>query len=78
LFKKINITIKFVADLKPELFAEAIDENTRGIFVESISNPSLILAPIAELAQVRYTLISKDSSHTGRIGGARAQYSAGR
>ncbi|KAJ7692893.1 O-acetylhomoserine ami [Mycena rosella] len=54
LFKKFNITIKFVADLKPELFAQAIDENTRGIFVESISNPSLILAPIAELAQVAH------------------------
>ncbi|KAJ7118015.1 O-acetylhomoserine ami [Mycena crocata] len=54
LFKKLNITIKFVADLKPELFAQAIDENTRAIFVESISNPSLILAPIAELADVAH------------------------
>ncbi|KAJ7841877.1 O-acetylhomoserine ami [Mycena olivaceomarginata] len=54
LFKKFNIKIKYVADLKPELFAEAIDENTRGIFVETISNPSLILAPIAELAQLAH------------------------
>ncbi|KAJ7482015.1 O-acetylhomoserine ami [Mycena latifolia] len=54
LFKKFNITIKFVADLKPELFAEAIDENTRGIFVEVISNPNLILAPISELSEIAH------------------------
>ncbi|KAF7342264.1 O-acetylhomoserine ami [Mycena venus] len=54
LFKKFNIKIKYVADLKPELFAQAIDENTRGIFVEVISNPSLILAPIAELAELAH------------------------
>ncbi|KAJ7907108.1 O-acetylhomoserine ami [Mycena leptocephala] len=55
LFKKFNIKIKYVADLKPELFAEAIDENTRAIFVETISNPSLILAPIAELAEIAHS-----------------------
>ncbi|KAJ7124112.1 O-acetylhomoserine ami [Mycena crocata] len=54
LFRKFNITIKFVIDVKPELFAEAIDENTRGIFVESISNPNLILGPISELAKVAH------------------------
>ncbi|KAF8202072.1 O-acetylhomoserine ami [Mycena galopus ATCC 62051] len=54
LFKKVNIKIKYVADLKPELFAQAIDENTRAIFVETISNPSLILAPIAELAALAH------------------------
>jgi O-acetylhomoserine/O-acetylserine sulfhydrylase len=59
LFKKFNIKIKYVADLKPELFAEAIDENTRAIFVETISNPSLILAPIAELAEVGSTSENK-------------------
>ncbi|KAJ7718366.1 O-acetylhomoserine ami [Mycena maculata] len=53
-FKKFNITIKFVVDLQPELFAQAIDANTRAIFVESISNPSLLIAPIAELAQVAH------------------------
>ncbi|KAJ6496209.1 O-acetylhomoserine ami [Mycena sanguinolenta] len=52
--KKFNIQVKYVADLKPELFAEAIDENTRAIFVESISNPSLILAPIAKLAAIAH------------------------
>ncbi|KAJ7274803.1 O-acetylhomoserine ami [Mycena rebaudengoi] len=54
LFKKFDITIKFVADVKPELFEEAIDSNTRGIFVESISNPNIIVAPIAELAEVAH------------------------
>ncbi|KAJ7230160.1 O-acetylhomoserine ami [Mycena pura] len=54
LFIRFNIKIKFVADIKPELFAQAIDENTRAIFVESISNPNLILAPISELAEVAH------------------------
>ncbi|KAJ7165417.1 O-acetylhomoserine ami [Mycena filopes] len=54
LFKKFNITIKFVRDVKPEFFGAAIDENTRGIFVESISNPTLIVAPIAELAEMAH------------------------
>ncbi|KAJ7026809.1 O-acetylhomoserine ami [Mycena alexandri] len=54
LFKKFNITIKFVADVNPELFAKAIDENTRAIFVESISNPNLILAPIAQLSEIAH------------------------
>ncbi|KAK6996797.1 O-acetylhomoserine ami [Favolaschia claudopus] len=54
LLKKVNIKVKYVADLKPELFAAAIDENTRAIFVETISNPSLILAPIAELAELAH------------------------
>ncbi|KAJ6469208.1 O-acetylhomoserine ami [Mycena vitilis] len=54
LFERMNIQVKFVANLKPELFAEAIDENTRAIFVESISNPSLVLAPIAELAHLAH------------------------
>ncbi|KAK7055616.1 O-acetylhomoserine ami [Favolaschia claudopus] len=54
LLKKVNIKVKYVADLKPELFAAAIDENTRAIFIETISNPSLILAPIAELAELAH------------------------
>ncbi|KAJ6562295.1 O-acetylhomoserine ami [Mycena capillaripes] len=54
LLKKLNIQVKYVTDLKPELFAEAIDENTRAIFVETIGNPSLILAPIAELAVIAH------------------------
>ncbi|KAJ7616084.1 O-acetylhomoserine ami [Roridomyces roridus] len=54
LFNKFNITIKFVADIKTELFEQAIDENTRGIFVESISNPTLILAPMSELAEIAH------------------------
>ncbi|KAJ7120244.1 O-acetylhomoserine ami [Mycena epipterygia] len=54
LFKKFNIKIKFVADLKPELFAQAIDDNTRAIFVESISNPNLILAPMGELSHIAH------------------------
>ena len=36
----------------PADFEAAIDENTKGIFVESIGNPKCNVAPIPELAEV--------------------------
>jgi O-acetylhomoserine/O-acetylserine sulfhydrylase len=41
LFKKYNITVKFVTDDKPESFAKVIDENTKALYVESIGNPKV-------------------------------------
>ncbi|KAJ7243923.1 O-acetylhomoserine ami [Mycena haematopus] len=49
-----GINVKFVSSTEPEDFAAAIDENTRGIFVESIGNPKYTLANIPELAQVAH------------------------
>lgn len=53
LLKKYGITVKFIKDDSPEAFAEAIDENTKAIYVESIGNPKYNIAPLPELAQVR-------------------------
>lgn len=54
LFKKYGITVKFVKDDSPEAFAEAIDENTKAIYVESIGNPKYNIAPLPELAKVAH------------------------
>ena len=37
---KLGITVKFVDSTRPEEFAAAIDENTRALFCETISNPA--------------------------------------
>lgn len=55
LFKKYGITVKFIKDDSPEAFAAAIDENTKAIYVESIGNPKYNVAPLPELAKVRYS-----------------------
>ncbi|KAJ7727438.1 Cys/Met metabolism PLP-dependent enzyme-domain-containing protein [Mycena maculata] len=39
---------------RPQDFAAAIDENTRGIFVESIANPKYTLINIPELAKIAH------------------------
>lgn len=50
--KKFNITMKFVQSEDPRDFAAAIDEKTKGIYVESIGNPKNTVAPLPELAKV--------------------------
>ncbi|KAB5590427.1 O-acetylhomoserine (thiol)-lyase [Ceratobasidium theobromae] len=54
LLKKYGITVKFIKDDSPEAFAEAIDENTKAIYVESIGNPKYNIAPLPELAQIAH------------------------
>ncbi|QRV95403.1 Cys/Met metabolism PLP-dependent enzyme [Ceratobasidium sp. AG-Ba] len=54
LFKKYGITVKFIKDDSPEAFAAAIDENTKAIYLESISNPKYNVAPIPEIAKVAH------------------------
>ena len=53
LFKKYGIGVKFVTSDDPETFAAAIDEKTKAIFVESISNPKYNVSPISEMAKLR-------------------------
>lgn len=53
-FKKFGIGVKFVNGDDPALFAAAIDENTKAIYVESIGNPKYNVAPIPELAKVAH------------------------
>ncbi len=50
--KKFDITMKFVTSEDPADFAAAIDEKTKGIYVESIGNPKNTVAPLPELAKV--------------------------
>ena len=50
--KKFDITVKFVQSEDPADFAAAIDEKTKGIYVESIGNPKNTVAPLPELAKV--------------------------
>ena len=52
-FKRFGIKVKFVTDEKPETFAAAIDEKTKAIYIESISNPKFYVPQISELAKVR-------------------------
>lgn len=52
-FKKFNISVKWVKTDDPEEFRGAIDEKTKGIYIESIGNPKYNVPNIAEIAKVR-------------------------
>jgi O-acetylhomoserine/O-acetylserine sulfhydrylase-like pyridoxal-dependent enzyme len=51
-FKRYGIDCKFVTGTKTADYAAVIDEKTKAIYVESISNSDTILADIAGLAKV--------------------------
>ncbi|MFZ3105169.1 MAG: O-acetylhomoserine aminocarboxypropyltransferase/cysteine synthase family protein [Smithella sp.] len=51
--KKFGIKVKFV-EPSPERFKEAIDENTKAIFAETIGNPKLNVLDIEEVAKVAH------------------------
>ncbi|KIY68322.1 O-acetylhomoserine ami [Cylindrobasidium torrendii FP15055 ss-10] len=53
-FKKFGIGVKFVTEDTPEAFAAAIDEKTKAIYIESITNPKYILSDIPALAKVAH------------------------
>ncbi|KAH6901526.1 Cys/Met metabolism PLP-dependent enzyme-domain-containing protein [Coprinopsis sp. MPI-PUGE-AT-0042] len=53
-FKKFGIGVKWVTETTPEAFAAAIDEKTKAIYVESISNPKYNIADIPALAKVAH------------------------
>ncbi|KAJ7460276.1 Cys/Met metabolism PLP-dependent enzyme-domain-containing protein [Mycena latifolia] len=53
-FPTFGINVKFVSSTDPQAFADAIDENTRGIFVESIANPKYTLIDIPALAKIAH------------------------
>ncbi|KAJ7822601.1 Cys/Met metabolism PLP-dependent enzyme-domain-containing protein [Mycena leptocephala] len=53
-FKRYGIDCKFVTGTKPADYAAVIDEKTKAIYVESISNSDTILADIAGLAKVAH------------------------
>ncbi|KAF5316847.1 hypothetical protein D9758_012105 [Tetrapyrgos nigripes] len=53
-FKKYGINVKWVTDDSPTSFAAAIDEKTKAIYIESISNPRYTLMDIPALAKVAH------------------------
>ena len=53
-FKQFGIGVKWVTETTPEAFAAAIDEKTKAIYVESISNPKYNIADIPALAKVAH------------------------
>jgi O-acetylhomoserine (thiol)-lyase len=52
LLPKFGITTKFVDICNPEEVKAAIDENTKAIFCETVSNPALEISPLRELGQI--------------------------
>ncbi len=50
-----GIETKFVDGSRVENFAEAIDENTRGLFIETIGNPNADLVDIEAIAEVAHS-----------------------
>ncbi|KAG7440172.1 O-acetylhomoserine ami [Guyanagaster necrorhizus] len=53
-FKKFGIGVKFVTDNDPKSFAAAIDDNTKALYIESITNPKYNVLDIPALAQVAH------------------------
>jgi len=51
--KKFNIGVKWVKTDDPEEFRGAIDEKTKGVYIESIGNPKYNVPNISEIAKVR-------------------------
>lgn len=51
---RFDITTKFADIAKPETFAELIDEKTRALYVETISNPSGEVADFEALASIAH------------------------
>lgn len=49
-----GITTKFVDSTNPQNFAGAIDENTRALFCETVSNPALEIADLEAIADIAH------------------------
>lgn len=50
----LGITVKFVDSTDPENFARAIDERTRALFCESVSNPALEITDLEAVARIAH------------------------
>ena len=53
-FPRLGRTVKFVNSRKPEEFKNAIDEKTKGIYVESIGNPKIDVPDFEKLAEIAH------------------------
>src|SRR5690606_32534551 len=52
--RKLGIETTFVDAANPDAFAAAIRPRTRALFVESLGNPSLVIADLAALAEIAH------------------------
>jgi O-acetylhomoserine/O-acetylserine sulfhydrylase-like pyridoxal-dependent enzyme len=50
----LGIKVKFTESDEPEAFAKLIDDNTKAVFIESISNPKYIVADIRGIANAAH------------------------
>jgi len=50
----LGITVKFVDSQDPQAFADAIDEKTRALFCETVSNPALEVTDLEAVAKVAH------------------------
>lgn len=57
--KKYGIHAKFVTETDPAAFAAAIDEKTKAIYIESITNPKYHVIDIPVLAEVNFFPLSR-------------------
>jgi len=53
-FPRLGINVKFVENDDPAEYAALIDENTKGIYLETIGNPRLNVSDIAAIADVAH------------------------
>lgn len=53
-FPRLGINVKFVENDDPAEYAALIDENTKGIYLETIGNPRLNVTDIAAIADVAH------------------------
>ena len=53
-FKKFNIHCKFVPGEDAEKIRDAIDENTRAVYVETIGNPQFNVPDVPAIAKVAH------------------------
>jgi O-acetylhomoserine (thiol)-lyase len=53
-FKKLGIDVTFVDPKKPENFAEAIRDNTRLVYIESIGNPKNDILQYEKIAEIAH------------------------
>ena len=54
LLPKLGITVKFVDSNDPQNFANAIDDKTRAVFCESVSNPALEITDLDAVSKVAH------------------------
>jgi O-acetylhomoserine (thiol)-lyase len=53
-FKRMGWGVTFVEELEPDAFAQAINDKTRAVFIESIANPGGVVMDIAGIAEVAH------------------------